>query len=339
METRVPKSIVFGYGNDGRGKTVTYITELKPSKRAKNGLFTIPNEKSFKKKINNSDMQRAKNELKSGYSLDFGSRHRSRGGIERYFYLQHKDFTNIIPISYESFLEIMFQNTIENGVIKEKLIWTSTGFHTEKQLDEILKSEASEAEAVQNQLQNISEPRAFKKDLVPGKLYAEHRANQQPTQHIFFGTLSTKKGEFNMLATTPSYMIRNLDSALARQNTWPYFESTFVTNYNPFRQNDPAIAFGYQLHGKYAFLQNYRFTPRKGLPKLWQNPGNSPYRKNLFDGMTLTEVGHVQKIMQACPVFAKKQDLKPEDIYGMPDLAKYIQTRVVEEKEELTHDM
>jgi len=316
----VPNNIVVGEAKDDFYNKIVIVNEIRLSKRAKNGLFTIPNEKAFKNKLTDGKYTRAKNEFKSGFKVDSAYRNRSQGGKTYIFYLEHPDFNGKIPMKFDVFQDFMEGTTIINGMVQEELISTSKGFLTQKMIDAILEQEKELDKEIAGRAESIEEKRAYKKDLIPGRIYVSHDINTGIKQHmIHYGILKTSKGEYVIMQniTEKARISINFFEDHFNKNLQTYQTPNYSragqpapTIVAPFRRNLPKF--------RVASLNSWYVRFSKGAPKLWELPKTSHnYGKNIYDFIPSKDIENIEFFLSHPLDFAAKNHMQESDFHGI----------------------
>jgi hypothetical protein len=147
---------------------IVSIEKITMSRRAKNGLFTINNEKALRAK---GTLSRVINTFQTGFKLKFQRRSRSRGGYQDYYFLDNDFLPAKYILSYKEYIDIISGCSIVKGVIQDPLIYDGNSFVTEEHLDKILEEKKAH-EQKQKKIKDERKPLfVSKKERVVGKLY------------------------------------------------------------------------------------------------------------------------------------------------------------------------
>ncbi len=329
----IPVNIATGTGNSGYGKPITFATEMRTSKRAKNGLFTLVNEASFKKKIHGK-VTRVKNEFKSCYELEHSTRSRSRGGTAHYFYLKGHSFDPMIEISHENYLNIFKECIIIKGIIQEELIYSNYGFLTSKEIEAIEEMNSLTQEREDKAKSNIKEPRVFKKNLIPGNIYIKHDPSDGTKDYyIFYGTLSTAKGDlliFERIWGRSSMSISNLRMAASGVNFAGAYFTNHLSNVSGVQPHDPKYKFlDFPGNGGQARILNaYSLVFQKTCPQLWELPKEDSLEGlNIYRNVSFDDIRIMEKLLSKPYRYSSSKKIPYDDFYGVQDLDKFIQEK------------
>jgi hypothetical protein len=323
----IPANLAVGAGALNGRINVTFITEMRTSKRAKNGLFTIPNEKSFKKKIKDGNITRLKNEYKDGYHLIIKSKYRSTGGYAYIFLLGHDDLKDPTEISFDNYQAIIKNTTISNGTIVNKLIYTTLGFMTEEGVTEVQETHNKIQMDNKKLEETRSESRVYKKDLINGQVYVTYTDGDKiPKFLIYYGCLETKKGSYHKYYFVPAYYMNDFKNAI-RSEKMDIFIFNKMASIHNLSRSDSRFQYSILIKGMRYIMNSYTHLTRLTLPKLWEAPKGDLENINIYDLMSTSGIQNFGELLNGDWPFAKKNRLQKQDFYGINGLSEYIKTR------------
>lgn len=299
---------------DNHNTEQAHITEIKLSKRAKNGIFTIVNEKAFRKKTK-GEFRRSKNIFKIGFILSHTESPSNKCPNKHNFFIKHPDFMGRINIKPENFFYLIDNCRIDKGVIQEKLIYTNRGFYPEDKVLEIKTTENNFAEATQKRELALKDRRVLKKNLVPGQVYATYVTNFTRMEIvIFYGHLKTSdpKVKLEVYQKCTEYTLSR--GTFTPVNESPSLPKTIRYNLQGTRQSSKCSKKIGNSTDEYLNA-GFGITYSRNLPKLWTLPEGHKYDFNIFDGIS-------KEGMELCEFFLShpynKYQKMLDDVTGEP---------------------
>ncbi len=191
MVGTIPQKLIVGYKKINRsGDFLEAIaTALKISRRAKNGLFTIPDKKRFERLTDgNLSKINIENKFRSGFRLEKDYIHRySQSGSQRIYFLWQDDFKGNLRLTESNFYNLIKGTTVIIGVIQEELICDGKEFVTKEQLGVTEGSQKEIKEIISKKKEILKQNTVRKKDFICGRIYCALNKRGEEEAFLYLG--------------------------------------------------------------------------------------------------------------------------------------------------------